>query len=1014
MAETIKGINVVIGAETTGLSAALSDVNKKSRDIQSELKQVEQLLKLDPTNTELIAQKQKLLSDAVANTTEKLDRLKTAQQQVADQFARGEISEGQYRAFQRELAKTEQELNKLEQGLRDIGPAADSAQENLDRMGKGLKETGDKMKGIGTSLTVGLTAPIVGIGVVAGKAALDVDKAAGKMEAALGVTAEQAEELAAASRAIWEKGFGESLDEVNRALITTRSNIQDLDDESLSQITQSALILQETFDADVNETTRTASVLMKNFGLDGQEAMDLMVAGFQKGGNFSDELLDTLREYAPQFKAMGISAEDALGILIKGAENGAFNLDKVGDAIKEFNIRVKDGSDSTYEAMAQLFAPDNIEEFAQALMTGSKQSAEYLELLKHVSKDTADTLVGYLQKGGKDAADAMTALSSILGGSNEIFQGLSSGALSGKDALVSVIQKLRELEDPLLQNTLGVALFGTQWEDLEKDVVLALDAGIGSLNDFSGATDRAGAALKDNLGDRLSSLWRTMQSSLIPLGEALVGLAETILPPIMSVVGQMSAIFASMGPEIQTVIVAFAGIVAALGPVLVIVGQVISAVSTIIPLFTSVSGALTAAGGASAAAGTALAALTGPIGLIIAAIAALGTAAYLTIKYWDEIKTFFTDLWGWIDDFFNGWGAEVTAALFPFLGIPLVIVKHWDEIKVGLSALWDWVKDFFAKWGAVLIPLLGPFLAIPLLIVKHWEDIKTGLTVLWTWIKNTAIELFNSTKDGFVQIWDGIKTYFSGVWELIKNIFGGSILLIVDLVTGDFEKLKSDSEAIWNNLKDAFGQIWDGIKKVFAGALSVIEGQVSTTWNAIKTVSTTIWDAIVSSIEKSIDWLKNLPASMLEIGKDIMRGLIDGIKSMIGAVGSTASSVADAITGGIRKALDIHSPSRVMRGLGEYTGEGFALGLSDSISNVQQRASDMAAATTSALSGVTASAASAASSTGNTALAGNTINMAGLFDGASINVRSDEDLYKITQLIFDQAQGLQRGIGGSA
>lgn len=138
MAETIKGINIVIGSDTTALSAALSEINKKSRDIQSELKQVEKLLKLDPGNTELLAQKQKLLADAVKNTKEKLDGLKKAQEQINAQFKKGEISEGQYRAFQREIIKTEAELKKLEtQGEKTIKTLSkEDAVNNLKNIGK--------------------------------------------------------------------------------------------------------------------------------------------------------------------------------------------------------------------------------------------------------------------------------------------------------------------------------------------------------------------------------------------------------------------------------------------------------------------------------------------------------------------------------------------------------------------------------------------------------------------------------------------------------------------------------------------------------------------------------------------------------------------------------------------------------------------------------------------------------------------------------------------------------------
>ena len=125
MAGTIKGITIEIGANTTGLGKALEDVNKKSRSLQSELKQVESLLKMNPGNAELIAQKKELLAKAVANAKEKLDTLRAAQEQVDQQFANGQISEEQYRAFTREVAKAEGEVNKLENELSQLSSTAD-------------------------------------------------------------------------------------------------------------------------------------------------------------------------------------------------------------------------------------------------------------------------------------------------------------------------------------------------------------------------------------------------------------------------------------------------------------------------------------------------------------------------------------------------------------------------------------------------------------------------------------------------------------------------------------------------------------------------------------------------------------------------------------------------------------------------------------------------------------------------------------------------------------------------
>lgn len=110
----IKGLTVQIGGDTTGLQNALKNVNTQIRTTQSELRDINNLLKLDPTNTELLSQKQKALSDEINSTKEKLENLKTAEQQVQQQFAEGKISQEQYDALKREIIDTEQSLKSLE------------------------------------------------------------------------------------------------------------------------------------------------------------------------------------------------------------------------------------------------------------------------------------------------------------------------------------------------------------------------------------------------------------------------------------------------------------------------------------------------------------------------------------------------------------------------------------------------------------------------------------------------------------------------------------------------------------------------------------------------------------------------------------------------------------------------------------------------------------------------------------------------------------------------------------
>ncbi|MFA0816027.1 MAG: phage tail length tape measure family protein [Anaerofustis sp.] len=138
MGNNIKGITIEIGGNAEPLDKALKGVNSTSRDLQSELREVNKLLKLDPTNTELLNQKQKLLSDSISNTKGKLDTLKEAEKQAQQQFAQGKISEEQYRALQREVVKTEQDLKGLESQARKANGemSKEDAVDNLKNIGK--------------------------------------------------------------------------------------------------------------------------------------------------------------------------------------------------------------------------------------------------------------------------------------------------------------------------------------------------------------------------------------------------------------------------------------------------------------------------------------------------------------------------------------------------------------------------------------------------------------------------------------------------------------------------------------------------------------------------------------------------------------------------------------------------------------------------------------------------------------------------------------------------------------
>ena len=203
-AGNIKGITIEIGGDTTKLSKALSGVNSSCSSLQKELREVDKLLKLDPSNTELLAQKQKILKEAIGSTKEKLDTLKEAEKQVQEQFENGEVSEEQYRALQREIASTEIKLGDLEQQaqesnkeLEGVADAADDTAEKVSKIDAAANalDTVSNKAGAAAKALAPLSAGAAAVGAASYAAALDVDNGYDIVITKTGATGEALESL---------------------------------------------------------------------------------------------------------------------------------------------------------------------------------------------------------------------------------------------------------------------------------------------------------------------------------------------------------------------------------------------------------------------------------------------------------------------------------------------------------------------------------------------------------------------------------------------------------------------------------------------------------------------------------------------------------------------------------------------------------------------------------------------------------------------------------------------------
>lgn len=183
MASRIQGITVEIGGDTTKLQNALKGVNGQIKSTQQQLKDVNKLLKLDPGNTELLAQKHKLLGQAVSETKDKLATLKTAAEQANTALAKGEISQAQYDALQREIIETEQDLKRLEEQANQSATAV----QKIAATGEKLKTVGNNISSAGEKMLL-VTAAVTGLGAASVTTAANFESSMSQVQATMGVT----------------------------------------------------------------------------------------------------------------------------------------------------------------------------------------------------------------------------------------------------------------------------------------------------------------------------------------------------------------------------------------------------------------------------------------------------------------------------------------------------------------------------------------------------------------------------------------------------------------------------------------------------------------------------------------------------------------------------------------------------------------------------------------------------------------------------------------------------------
>lgn len=437
------------------------------------------------TNNEKVSAEAKAnLAEAAEKAAEAMNELEQAQQEA----------DAAMEAYDRTMASGTTDLNQLEAAAERAGHAAEAlaeangkasdateelskateqANEEAEQGGKSGKEA---IEGIASALAAaGITATLKEISGAVYELADSFSEAEKIIVGATGATGQELDNLMASATNVFANSNAESLNEV-AAGMTSVQRATGLTGEALEEATNAGLVLNNVLGYEVSESSRTASALMKNFGLSAEEAYNLIVIGAQQGADRNGDLLDVLNEYAPQYAALGLSAQEFLSSLVDGADAGVFSMDKVGDAVKEFNIRAKDGSDSTAEAFENLGM-------------------------------NADVMTARFAAGGEQASTAF----------------------------FEVVNALNSMSDPVEKNTTAVALFGTQYEDLEASIlpVLAnIQGGTLDMYDALGKVSTEAKSMGDNwqqAGNSISAAFGTaVTPTLEKASNALAGFVQGI------------------------------------------------------------------------------------------------------------------------------------------------------------------------------------------------------------------------------------------------------------------------------------------------------------------------------------------------------------------------------------------------------------------------------------------------------------------------------------------------------
>ena len=925
MASRIKGITVEIGGDTSGLEKSLSAVNNSIKKTQSQLRDVNNLLKLDPSNTILLAQKQELLQSAIGDTEKKLEALEQAQEDVVKAFERGDLGKDQYMAFQREVEETRGTLNRYKADLSGLQSEQERLSSNTERLNKLFVATGSSVDDYADVLGSRLVTAIrngtassdqlktavekIGKAVTGGKAdikqltdaldTVDDGQAVRNLINDLNDVGDAAQGAADDIGEIAQATKGTALMEAADQLSVVGDKIQDVGDKAVSAYaeTETAVSKVNAYFGETGEAAEASAEIVKNvYGSGVGQSMNAVAeAVIMVKKNLGDlgatdltnltkqaltleelygiDMNETLRGVNSLMKQYGLTAQEAMDYIVRGTQNGLDKTNELGDNLSEYAGKFEQAGYSASEYFQLL---------QNGLQGGAYNLDKVNDAINEVTTRLADGTIG-------DSIDLYSQKTQSL------FLAWQNGEATQKQVIDSIVADIGNCTSQQEALNMAAKAFGTMAEDGNLKFITSLTSVGETYDNVAGSAENLFSQTQTPMQE-MEANTRKLQQALVPLGEKIVELANVVLPPLVAIITAVSEVFGMLPEPVQNFVV--------------ILGALLVAFTALTPVIAALAvsfGALNIS-------------LLPVIG-IIAGVAAAIAGIIAIVKNWGAITEWFGNLWQTVSQkLMELWDGLVVFFTETIPAAFQTFISFFSAIPDWWSGLWSQVSAFFTNtWNAIL---QNPIVQL----------VVTTITSLWENAKNTL-----------QGIWSGICDIAAGAWELLKNVILAPVLLLIDLVTGNFSQLASDAANIWNNIRNAASQIWLGIRQVVTSAASGLKQGVETVlsalsqfaaqiWSAMKQTASSVWNGIkitvvniastlreaavtafqrmVSGISSALSglypvvsngfssairFITGLPGQAFQWGKDFIQGLINGISSMIQSVINTVSGLADRI-----------------------------------------------------------------------------------------------------------------------